>query len=108
MVGGAYALVYDSHVKVDVLYMHWSPRTRAIMDLIMSPIFFIGIVAIVYVGGMWTIRAIAGGVTSGSTWDPDIWPMRFMIFLGAFLLFIQGLAKSIRDYKIARGGNNLS
>lgn len=103
MVGGAYALVYDSHVKVDVLYMRWSPRGRAIIDLIFSPIFFIGIIAMIYAGSMWTAKAIAGGVTSGSTWDPDIWPMRMMIALGAFLLFLQGLAKSIRDFRVARG-----
>ena len=103
MVGGAYAMVYDSHVKVDVLYMRWSARTRALVDLILSPIFFIGIIAMIYAGSMWTAKAIAGGVTSGSTWDPDIWPMRMMIALGAFLLFLQGLAKSIRDFRVARG-----
>jgi len=103
MVGGAYALVYDSHVKVDVLYMRWSPRTRALMDLIFSPIFFIGVCMMVYVGAMWTVKAIAGGVTSGSTWDPDIWPMRMMIAFGAFLLLLQGIAKSIRDFRKVMG-----
>ena len=106
MIGGAYALLYDSHVKVDVLYMRLTPRGRALLDLIMTPIFFIGICAMIYVGAMWTARAIAGGVTSGSTWNPDIWPMRLMIALGAFLLFLQGLAKSIRDFRVAskKGG----
>ena len=108
MVGGAYALVYDSHVKVDVLYIRWSVRTRALVDLILSPIFFAGIIMMVYVGVMWTVKAIAGGVTSGSTWDPDIWPMRAMIAFGAFLLFLQGIAKSIRDFRAFRGRKELS
>lgn len=103
MVGGAYALVYDSHVKVDVLYMRWSPRTRALIDLIFSPIFFAGIIMLVYIGSVWTIKAITGGVTSGSTWDPDIWPMRMMIPFGAFLLLLQGVAKSIRDFRVVMG-----
>jgi TRAP-type mannitol/chloroaromatic compound transport system permease small subunit len=108
LIGGAYALLYDAHVKVDLFYLRWSPRVRAIMDLVMSPFFYIGVCAIVYVGAMWTARAIAGGVTSGSTWDPDIWPMRLVIALGAFLLLMQGIAKSIRDFKVARGGKRPS
>ena len=104
VLGGAYAHLYNAHVKVDVLYMRWSPRVRANMDLVTAPFFFIGVALLVWMGSEWTIQAIETGRTSGSIWSPIIWPMRLLIPLGSFLLLLQGLAKLIRDFGIARTG----
>lgn len=102
LMAGAYAHLYDAHVKVDVLYLRWTPRLRAIVDLATALFFFIGVGLLLWVGVVWTIKAIVGGSTSGSIWDPIIWPMRLLIPLGSFLLLLQGLAKFIRDFAIAR------
>lgn len=104
MMAGAYTHLYDAHVKVDVLYMRWTPRVRAIVDLVTALFFFMGIGLLFWVGLVWTGKAIVGGTTSGSVWDPIIWPMRLLIPLGSFLLLLQGLAKFIRDFGIARTG----
>lgn len=102
VMGGAFAHLYDAHVKVDALYIRWSPRLRAIVDLVTAPFFFFGVGIMMWAGAEWTGKAIIGGVTSGSIWDPIIWPMRLLIPLGSFLLLLQGLAKFIRDFAIVR------
>lgn len=102
VMAGAYAHLYDAHVKVDVLYLRWTPRIRAIVDLVTAPFFFVAIGVLLWVGAEWTVQAIVGKATSGSIWSPTIWPMRLLIALGSFLLLLQGLAKFIRDFGVAR------
>ena len=51
MMAGAYTLSKNGHVRGDVLYGFFTPRTQAILDLALYIIFFIpGIVALVYAG----------------------------------------------------------
>jgi TRAP-type mannitol/chloroaromatic compound transport system permease small subunit len=51
MMAGAYTLSKNGHVRGDVLYGFFKPRTQALFDLILYFIFFIpGIIALVYAG----------------------------------------------------------
>src|SRR3972149_954401 len=34
LLGGAYSLYYKAHVRVDILYLRFSPRTKATLDVI--------------------------------------------------------------------------
>lgn len=106
VMAGAYALRYDAHIKVDTLYLRWSPRLQAIMDLVTSPILYFGVGAMLWVGAQWTIRAYVLGETSGQMWSPLIWPFRLFIPLGSFLLILQAIAKSIRDFNKAKEGRS--
>jgi TRAP-type mannitol/chloroaromatic compound transport system permease small subunit len=102
VMGGAYAQVSDSHLKLDLLYQHWSARKRAIVDLLVTDVlffFFCGI--LVWQSGIWAWQSIARGLTSGTIWDPPIWPMRSFLFLGSLLLLLQGFVKFVRDLTIA-------
>ncbi len=104
LMGGAYAHLYNFHVKVDIFYERWTPRVRAIIDLATALFFFIGVGVMLWMGAEWTAKAIIKGATSGSIWEPIIWPVRMLIPLGSFLLILQGLAKFIRDFNVARTG----
>jgi len=102
VMAGAYAHLFDAHVRVDALYMRWTPRVKAIVDLATAPLFFLVCGVLVWEGSKWTAESIIGADTSGSIWDPIVWPIRLLIPLGCLLLFLQGLAKFIRDFGIAR------
>lgn len=104
MIGGAYAQLVDGHVRVDVLYQRWAPRTRAIVDLIMLPIFYIGLGLLAWYGIDYTITGLVKGETSGTLWDPVVWPIRLLIPLGAVLLMLQGVATYVRCFHIATRG----
>jgi TRAP-type mannitol/chloroaromatic compound transport system permease small subunit len=51
MMAGAYTLAKNGHVRGDVLYGFFSPRTQATIDLILYIVFFIpGVIALTYAG----------------------------------------------------------
>jgi TRAP-type mannitol/chloroaromatic compound transport system permease small subunit len=97
MMGGAYTLYHRKHIAIDLLYNRFSPRGRAILDLITFPYFclFIGVLLWAGVDRAWD--AVIIRETSGSPWNPPIYPILLMIPLGAFLLLLQGFAKFIGD-----------
>jgi TRAP-type mannitol/chloroaromatic compound transport system permease small subunit len=97
LMGGAYTLYHRKHISIDLLYRRFSPRGRAILDLITFPLFcwFIGV--LLWAGADRAWDAVIIRETSGSPWNPPIYPILLMIPLGAFLLLLQGLAKFIGD-----------
>ena len=102
IMSGAYAEHLDAHIKVDLFYNRWKQRTRALFDLFVTDtllLFFCGI--LIWQSGVWFWEAASQGLTSGTIWDAPIWPMRLVIFIGAFFLLLSALAKSVRDFFIA-------
>lgn len=98
VMAGAYAQRYGAHIRVDVFYNNWPPRTRAWFDLLVADMFlffFSGM--LLWHGSFWFWESVTQGLTSGTIWDPIIWPMRLVIVLGALMLFLSGIPKFIRD-----------
>ncbi|MBA7659996.1 hypothetical protein ES703_67995 [subsurface metagenome] len=104
VIGGAYALVTVTHVKMEVLYARFGPRGRAIFDLISAPFFYIFIVVLLWQGWEAALRSIAKLECSMSLWAPPVYPIKMVIPLGALLLLLQGSAKWIRDLITATTG----
>jgi len=103
VMGGAYTHKMDAHIRVDVLYMRWSPRTKALFDIYAAELMLIFFcVVLIWQSGVWTWEAITRGTTSGSIWDPPIWPMRFLVFLSGIFLLLQSIAKIIRSAQLIR------
>ena len=51
MLGGAYTLAQNAHVRGDFLYTSMRPRTQAALDLVLYIVFFLpGIAALAYAG----------------------------------------------------------
>ena len=59
MMAGAYTLAKDGHVRGDVLYGFFDPRTQAGWDLLLYIVFFIpGVAALTFIGyefARWTV-----------------------------------------------------
>lgn len=105
VMSGAYAYQQDSHIRVDILYIRWSRRKRAVMDLFFTDVaffFFCGV--LVWQSGLWAWGSIVNGITSGSVWDPPVWPMRVVLFAGSLTLLLQGFVKFVRDLRAAIEG----
>ncbi len=101
---GGYALLHGSHVKVDVLVTRLSPRQRAILDMITSFLFFLSVGALVWYGWHRGLISIAAQEYRQSIWNPPMYWHRMCIPVAAFMLLLQGVAKFIRDFAIARSG----
>ena len=99
--GGAYALRHAAHVNVEVIYSRFSPRVRAILDIITSVFFFLICAVLLWKGGAMAWTSLMKLEHTNTVWAPPLYPLKMMIPIGAFLILLQGLAKFIRDFHIA-------
>jgi TRAP-type mannitol/chloroaromatic compound transport system permease small subunit len=102
MLGGAEALRKGAHIVVDVVVDKAKPRTRALLDLITSPIFFFGM--LVLLAGGWNQFSLSWKFreTMPTVWAPPYYTMKFMVPLGAFLLMLQGVAEFWKKLEVFR------
>jgi len=97
MLSGAYAYREDQHVRVDVIYAKFSPRGKAIADIITSVFFFIFIGTMLVTGYRFAGDAVNFGEHSFTEWGIQYWPVKLTIPIGAALLLLQGISKLIKD-----------
>jgi TRAP-type mannitol/chloroaromatic compound transport system permease small subunit len=106
MMAGAYTLAKSGHVRGDVLYGFFAPRTQATLDLILYILFFIpGVIALTYAG--WSFAADAWAIKEHSsiTADgPPIYPFKSVITLAGAILLLQGLVEIARCVICLREG----
>ena len=99
MLGAAYALKSGAHVRVDIFYRNFSPRTRAWVNSVGGIVFLMPLCAFIffsswnYVSESWIVRETSpepGGI-------PAVFLLKSVIPLMALNLFLQGLAEILRN-----------
>jgi TRAP-type mannitol/chloroaromatic compound transport system permease small subunit len=98
MMAGAYTLSKNGHVRGDVLYGFFEPKTQAFFDLILYILFFIGgIVAMVYAGWDFFQTSLAQNEHSSIAANgPPIYPFKAVIPIAGAFLLLQGFVEIIR------------
>lgn len=97
MMAGAYTLSQSAHVRGDVLYGFFEPRTQAAIDLVLYIVFFLpGIFALAYAGWGYANDSLAIHEQTFSPEPLPLYPYKFIIPLAAFFLLIQGLVEIMR------------
>ncbi len=99
LLAGGFALREDAHVRVDVIYVHLSARTRAAVDVFSSLFFFIFTVTLLISGWTFFKDSLAVWEESFSEYHLQYWPVKATIPLGAVLIILQGLSKLISDVR---------
>jgi TRAP-type mannitol/chloroaromatic compound transport system permease small subunit len=107
LLGGAYVLLHDEHVRLDILYKRFTPRKRAIIDLVTFTLFLFYCSLILIYGWDYFLYSFAKNEHSLTVWGPPIWPLKLMIPVGAAFILLQGVAKYIRDFHMAVTGRQL-
>ncbi len=105
LIGAAYTLRDRGHIRIDILYSHFSPKTQAIVDTFGYVLLFLPVVCWVSFG-LWEywVEALVRNEHSGqSAWNPILWPFRLTFFFGFFLLALQGLAELIKCFRFLTG-----
>lgn len=106
MMGGAYTLSRDGHVRGDVIYRLWRPKTQATVELVLYFLFFFpAVLALMIAGWKYTSRSI--GYMEVSVMSPanvPIFQFKLIMVIAAFFLFIQGLAQVCRCIVTLRTG----
>jgi len=111
LLGAAYALREDAHVRVDVFYSHMSVRRRALVDLV-GTLFLVLPVCTVILHGSVDFVGYAYEIGETSP-DPGGLPCRFIIKaalpLGYALVLLQSIAVAIRCLgTLATGANGVT
>lgn len=116
VLAGGYAHYHRVHVRVDVVYSACSRRTQAILDVVSSVFFFLFTGVLFYTSWTfyWSSQTMLGGGTflgaeipgelSLTDWAPPIYPVKFMMAMGAFMVLLQGVVWLIRDLHMAFTG----
>jgi TRAP-type mannitol/chloroaromatic compound transport system permease small subunit len=102
MLCGAFAYKEDQHVRVDVVYTHFSRRGKAIADIVTSVFFFIFILTMLWTSVRFAMDAVNVGERSFTEWSVQYWPVKLTMPIGALLLTLQGIAKLIKDIVIVK------
>ncbi|WP_171237052.1 TRAP transporter small permease subunit [Ruegeria sp. HKCCA6837] len=140
LIAGSYAMLTESHVRVDIFYAPLSRPRKAWVDLATSVFFFIFAGTLLYTSWIfaldamavptgnsvvsdwargndnflemlgtfdltqWTDPNIRWGEISFNEWEVPLWPMKWVMVMGGFLLLLQGISKVSKDIRaIARG-----
>lgn len=105
MLGAAYALHHDAHVRVDLFYDRFSPRTRAWVNLgghlllLLPSCIFLFWISLEYVTQSWQVMEgshDAGGLNL-------VWLLKSLLLITPLLLALQGLAQSVINIRQIRG-----
>jgi TRAP-type mannitol/chloroaromatic compound transport system permease small subunit len=103
LLGGAYSLQSDAHVRMDVFYSKWSPKRRAITDSI-TIIFMIFYLCILLYGGVSSTEyALEYGQTNYSSWAPPMAPIKIIMTFGIFMMLLQAIATFFKDLSAIKG-----
>lgn len=98
MMGGAYTLSRNGHVRGDFIYRLWQPRTQGKVELVLYFIFFFpGILALIFSGWKYASRSIQQmEVSINSPAGIPVFHFKTVIVAAGVLLVMQGIAQVFR------------
>ena len=116
LIGFPYLLKHNVNVRVDFFYSRWGPRQRALVDFLGTLFFLLPFSALaIYViinpvliswgrlpdgsWGPWEVSGDAGGL--------PLAPLKTLIIVGFFGLFVQGLAQLVKYGAVLAGVHEL-
>ena len=95
--GGCYVLRHHGHVSLDIVVGRLSPKVRAIIDVVLTPVLFFsffGVLAWFSSKTAWASLLIQEHTQS--PWGPPFYPVKISLAIGAALMLLQGVAHWVR------------
>jgi len=109
MMGVAFTIRHNAHVRVDVFYNMLSPRKKSVLEICLYLIVFFPVTVVLFVKGVgyfwdsWVLRETAWL----SPWRPIIYPFKAVLPVAALLMILQGMVEFIRNLIFAVRGKQL-
>lgn len=105
MTAGAYTLSKSGHVRGDVLYGFFKPRTQAAIDLALYLVFFLpGIIALTWAGWTYANESLAIREQTFNADPLPVYPFKFVIPIAGAVLLLQGVVEIVRCVICLREG----
>jgi TRAP-type mannitol/chloroaromatic compound transport system permease small subunit len=106
MVGVAYAMRWDGHVRLGVFYQRMSRRVRLLVDLAGTILFVMPWIGIVlWFSWSTTVRSVAVLEKFPETWSPGYWLFKVLLLVFGVLVTLQALGHVARDLAALIGGD---
>lgn len=104
LLGAAYALKHNAHVRIDVFYSRYSPRLKAWVDIFGTLLFLLPM-ALLMVWHSWPVfvAALGSGEMSSDAGGLLRWPVLLLLPVGFGLLALQGCAEIIKRVAFLTG-----
>jgi len=105
LLGSAYTLQHDGHVRVDVFYRGFSEKRKALVNLVgtlfllLPVMIFITVVSWHYVFESW--QTLEGSMESGGL--PFLYVLKTFILLFSLTMLLQGVSEAIKQSLILAG-----
>jgi len=110
MLGSAVALLKGAHVRTDLLWEGFSDRTKGMIDSLAFLLFFLPTMAVLFYISiddfLYSVSINERG--SSGAWTPVLWPLRAVIPIAAFMLFLQGISELMKSLWAWRTGEFLT
>jgi TRAP-type mannitol/chloroaromatic compound transport system permease small subunit len=101
--GGGFALLLNSHVRMDVLYSRWGSRGRARADCLTYLCLAVYLGLLLYGGLSSTAYSIRYDQHNNTAWAPPIAPVKVLMVAGILMTLLQSLSEFFKDLALARG-----
>ena len=97
MLGGAWALKVNAHVRVDLLYGAVSERTRTWIDLLGGLFFLVPLcILLIWFTWGWAWTSLVTQEASANAGGLPQWPAKMLIPVGFALLLLQAIAEIVK------------
>jgi TRAP-type mannitol/chloroaromatic compound transport system permease small subunit len=110
MLGAHYTLLKGAHIRTDMLWEKFSPRTKGRIDTIAYIFFFFPAMILLFYASVdeaWH-SFMMGELSEQTAWRPALWPFKAVVPLTALLLLIQGVSELLKSVYAARTGRFLT
>ena len=98
MLGAGFTLMLRKHVNMDMLYVRFSIRGKAWSDAVTGVLVIIFLSVLVWQSGLMAWESVIfREVLTQSVFEPPLYPIKIIFFLGCVLFLLQALAQFLRD-----------
>lgn len=104
LLGAAYTLRHNEHVRIDVLSNRFSKRTQHLIEIFGTLIFLLPMCGMmIWLSVPWFMQSFASGEVSANAGGLTLWPAKLLVPVGFVLLGLQGLSELIKRIAVVKG-----
>ena len=99
MLAGGYTLLKKGHVNMDIFYGRLSGSRRAWLDFFNDFFILAFLAVLVWKSGYmaWDSFRFLEVLAESGVWQPPLWPIKIVFFIGCMLFLLQAISKFLND-----------
>ena len=97
LLGGGFSMMDDAHVRMDVFYERWSPKSKAIIDAFTAIALIFYLVILAWGGFASSGYALEYDQRNYTAWGPPLAPIKIIMSIGVVLMLLQAFSMLFKD-----------